>query len=108
MPEKEQKATVRTFQEERHYKLAESSDQTADALEFPNCDPKKAAQLSLIPGLGQMYVGDKRRGYLYLAVAASNFLILAWMFASEPILKGVEALHCSCILAADYLMSCWA
>ncbi len=91
MPEKEQKATVRTFQEERHYKLAENSDQTADALEFPNCDPKKAAQLSIIPGLGQIYVGDKRRGYLYLTVAATNFLILAWMFASEPILKAFEA-----------------
>jgi TonB family protein len=88
LPEKEQKATVRTFQEERH-QLAENADQ--QALEFPNCDPKKAARLSLIPGLGQIYVGDKRRGYLYLAVTATNFLILSWMFFSEPILKAFEA-----------------
>ena len=89
MPKKEQKATVRTFQEERQFQLAEDSDQRA--LEFPNCDPKKAARLSIIPGLGQLYVGDKRRGYLYLAVATTNFLILAWMFASEPILKAIES-----------------
>ncbi|MBX9878741.1 MAG: TonB family protein [Candidatus Obscuribacterales bacterium] len=88
MPEKEKKATVRTFQEERQLQLAEDGEQ--QALEFPNCDPKKAARLSLIPGLGQLYVGDKRRGYLYLAVSATNFLILGWMFFSEPILKAIE------------------
>lgn len=92
MPEKEHKATVRTFQEERHHhQMAEHSDQPAEALEFSNCDPSKAARLSVIPGLGQLYVGDKRRGYLYLAVAATNFLVLTWMFASEPILKAIEA-----------------
>lgn len=44
-------------------------------------DPGAAAILSIVPGLGHIYEGQKRKGFLFLAVSAINvltFLIIAF------------------------------
>lgn len=38
-------------------------------------DPGAAAMLSIIPGLGHIYEGQKRKGFLFLAVSAINILL---------------------------------
>ncbi|HEY9870178.1 MAG TPA: TonB family protein, partial [Candidatus Obscuribacterales bacterium] len=54
-------------------------------------DPAMAAMLSIIPGLGQLYNGEKRKGMLFLDVAAINFLLLWLIFFTEPIVKAMVA-----------------
>lgn len=42
-------------------------------------DPKRAALLSLLPGLGQLYIGEKFRGSLFLAVSLVNLTLFVAM-----------------------------
>lgn len=48
-------------------------------------DPGTAAVLSIIPGLGQLYNGEKRKGLLFLDVAAINFVLLWLMLFTDSI-----------------------
>lgn len=48
-------------------------------------DPMKALKLSLIPGLGQMYNGERIKGFLFLDVGLVNFLLLWLILFARPI-----------------------
>lgn len=50
-------------------------------------DPRTAALLSLIPGLGQLYNGETGKGLLFLAVSAVNLLILSLILFARPIVQ---------------------
>lgn len=55
-------------------------------------DPIKAALLSLVPGLGQLYNGETGKGYLFLAVTAANAALLLLLVFSQPVLHAVGQL----------------
>lgn len=51
-------------------------------------DPNTAAFLSLIvPGLGQMYNGETRKGALFMCVSAMNFILFLCLIFNDPILN---------------------
>lgn len=53
-------------------------------------DPNTAAVLSLIiPGLGQMYNGETRKGMLFICVAVMNFMLVLAMAFNTPILNAL-------------------
>ncbi|MFN8656721.1 MAG: TonB family protein [Candidatus Obscuribacterales bacterium] len=52
-------------------------------------DPMTAAMLSLIPGLGQLYNGETRKGFLFLGVAALNFIAFLGMLFTQQILDAL-------------------
>ncbi|MBS2004486.1 MAG: TonB C-terminal domain-containing protein [Cyanobacteria bacterium SZAS LIN-5] len=52
-------------------------------------DPNMAAMLSIIPGFGQLYNGEQRKGMLFLAVAAINFIVFLLLLFTDPILRGL-------------------
>ncbi|MBY0357710.1 MAG: TonB family protein [Candidatus Obscuribacterales bacterium] len=55
-------------------------------------DPNTAAFLSLIvPGLGQMYNGETRKGALFICVYAMNLLLFLSMALNEPILNALQS-----------------
>lgn len=54
--------------------------------------PLTAAFLSVIPGLGQLYVGDKRKGILFLDVALINYSLLFLMCCSGSIIESLRKL----------------
>ncbi len=60
--------------------------------------PLTAALLSLVPGLGQLYNGDRRKGILFLDVTVVNAVLLWLMLFTEPMLKAMRELsagfHC--------------
>jgi TonB family protein len=49
--------------------------------------PLTAAVLSVVPGLGQLYTGEMRKGFLYLDVSAANFVILFAILFTDSIIK---------------------
>lgn len=53
--------------------------------------PLTAALLSVIPGLGQLYVGDRRKGVLFLDVSILNFLLLWAILFTEPMVKSLQS-----------------
>src|SRR5262249_37474601 len=55
-------------------------------------DPKKAAVLSLLPGLGQLYNGETGKGLLFLAVTAINLFLLLLLVFSRSILNALGQL----------------
>lgn len=52
--------------------------------------PLTAAMLSVLPGLGQLYLGEKRKGILFLDVTAANIILLWLMLFTEPMLKAIS------------------
>ena len=62
----------------------------ADPFAQNGCHPLTAAILSLIPGLGQLYVGDRRKGIIFLDVAAVNAILLWLMLFTEPMVRTVS------------------
>ncbi len=52
-------------------------------------DPNTAAMMSIIPGLGQMYNGESRKGMLFLLVAALNVVLFIGMAFNIPILEAL-------------------
>ncbi len=48
-------------------------------------DPRTAAMLSMIPGLGQFYNGESRKGMLFLDVALINYALLSVMLLAPAI-----------------------
>lgn len=56
----------------------------------PSRDPNTAAILSLIiPGLGQMYNGETRKGILFICVAVLNVILVLAMAFNQPILNSL-------------------
>lgn len=55
-------------------------------------DPGMAATLSLLPGLGQLYNGESRKGILFMDVAAINFAILWLMVFNSSITNSLTEL----------------
>jgi TonB family protein len=55
----------------------------------PSKDPNMAAMLSIIPGFGQLYNGEQRKGMLFLGVAAINFIVFLILLFTEPILRSL-------------------
>ena len=53
----------------------------------PTRDPNTAAFMSLIPGLGQLYNGQRRKGLLFLAVDIINLIILNILIFTSPIVQ---------------------
>jgi TonB family protein len=53
----------------------------------PTRDPNTAALMSLIPGLGQLYNGQQRKGLLFLAVDVINIIILNILIFTGPIVQ---------------------
>jgi TonB family protein len=51
--------------------------------------PLTAAILSVVPGLGQVYVGDKRKGILFLNVAFINALLLSLCLCANQIFQSL-------------------
>src|SRR5438309_94633 len=57
----------------------------------PARDPSTAAMLSLIPGLGQLYNGETRKGFLFLGVTCMNSTLFLGMCFVDQILGGLRA-----------------
>ena len=55
----------------------------------PQKDPTTAGLLSVIPGLGQMYNGESRKGMLFLAAGICNLAIIIGMLFNHQILQGL-------------------
>jgi TonB family protein len=53
--------------------------------------PLTAALLSVIPGLGQLYNGERRKGVLFLDVSVLNFLLLWVILFTEPMVKSLQS-----------------
>ncbi|PZM85851.1 MAG: hypothetical protein DKT66_00150 [Candidatus Melainabacteria bacterium] len=52
-------------------------------------EPSVAGALSLVPGLGQFYNGDRLKGWLFLEVGAINFIILLGILCADSISNGI-------------------
>lgn len=52
-------------------------------------EPSVAGALSLVPGLGQFYNGDRLKGWLFLEVGAINFVILLGILCADSISNGI-------------------
>lgn len=50
-------------------------------------EPKRALTLSIIPGLGQFYNGERVKGVLFLGVTAANLLLLSLLFCTGSLLN---------------------
>lgn len=88
---------MKTFEklEDRHVKRAE----TVPVGRHRARDPRRAAALSVMPGLGQLYNGETGKGLLFLAASIANLVLFLMLFCTEPVMKGV--IH----LAANFHMS---
>lgn len=53
-------------------------------------DPYTAAMLSMVPGLGQFYNGESRKGILFLDVAVINFILLSIILLAPGISKFMQ------------------
>lgn len=69
------------------------SSTVMDACELPvGKSALKAALLSFIPGLGQLYNGEKRKGILFLDATIVNFLLFLLIVFNEPIVGGITGM----------------
>lgn len=57
----------------------------------PQRDPNMAGLLSVIPGLGQLYNGENRKGLLFLCVGGINFVVFLSFIFNQAILTGLES-----------------
>ncbi len=55
-------------------------------------EPKRALALSVVPGLGQFYNGERVKGALFLTVAMANVVLLSLLFFTEPMLQAIVSL----------------
>ena len=64
--------------------------QTRYAMAQEPRDPMTAAMLSVVPGLGQFYNGESRKGILFLDVAIINYILLSIVLLAPLIVKGLH------------------
>ncbi|HEY9713754.1 MAG TPA: hypothetical protein V6C72_09805, partial [Chroococcales cyanobacterium] len=62
---------------------------------FPGRDAGVAAMLSVVPGLGQLYNGQSRKGLLFIDVAAVNLFLIALVLFAEPLVTVLKELKVS-------------
>lgn len=62
-----------------------------NSYERPDSNPSTAALLSIVPGLGQLYNGERRKGVLFLEVAALNYLLLWLTIWSGQLAEGMSS-----------------
>lgn len=55
----------------------------------PQKDPTMAGMLSILPGLGQLYNGETRKGFLFLSVGVINFFGFLGLVFNDAILQGL-------------------
>ncbi|HEY9786582.1 MAG TPA: TonB family protein [Candidatus Obscuribacterales bacterium] len=54
-------------------------------------EPAFAAALSLMPGLGQFYNGERRKAWLFLDVGIINLVLIAFMFSADALVRALTA-----------------
>lgn len=64
--------------------------QTHYAIAQEHRDPTTAAMLSVVPGLGQFYNGESRKGILFLDVAIINFILLSIILLAPVLVKFMQ------------------
>lgn len=58
----------------------------------PQRDPNMAGGLSFfLPGLGQIYNGEQRKGLFFMVVGVLNYIVLGFLIFSGPLLDGLVA-----------------
>jgi TonB family protein len=55
-------------------------------------NPYTAAALSVMPGLGQLYNGQKAKAFLFMDVAFVNFLLLGFVLLAQPLSRALSAI----------------
>jgi len=65
-------------------------------------EPSVAGTLSLVPGLGQLYNGDKLKGWLFLEVGAINFALLLLILCADSISTGLTQFAANHHFHANY------
>lgn len=65
------------------------AEQLPDITSLRGVEPGRALTLSIIPGLGQIYNGERIKGVLFLAVTVANLLLLALLFCTGPLLNSL-------------------
>jgi TonB family protein len=78
---------MKTFQTSEESKRIATRSQHSEFEFRPLPNPSKAARLSLLPGLGQFYNGQKRKGALFLAAALASCLLLLAVSSGQTILN---------------------
>ncbi len=78
---------MKTFEklEDRHVKRADAVPVNRHRTRTPG----RAAAMSIVPGLGQLYNGETGKGLLFLAASIANLVLFLMMFCTEPVMKGV-------------------
>lgn len=54
-------------------------------------DPAFAAALSVVPGLGQFYNGESRKGWLFFDVGVLNLLLIGFVVSANPLAQSLVA-----------------
>ncbi|HEY9677919.1 MAG TPA: energy transducer TonB [Drouetiella sp.] len=62
---------------------------TTSGFQQTSKDPNMAAMLSIIPGVGQFYNGESRKGMLFLSVAVINFIVFIGLLFNDSILRSM-------------------
>ncbi len=67
-------------------------------------EPSVAGALSLVPGLGQFYNGDRLKGWLFLEVGAINFMILMLILCADSLSNGLAQFAVNHHFNANYAL----
>lgn len=67
-------------------------------------EPSVAGVLSLVPGLGQFYNGDRLKGWLFLEVGAINFMILMLILCADSLSTGLAQFAVNHHFNANYAL----
>jgi len=87
--------------EERHV-VAPGKEEHELPVKVLRRDPRRAAMLSLIPGLGQLYNGETGKGMLFLAVSLANVIVFASMIFSDELVRVLARQAASMQLTLDW------
>lgn len=60
-------------------------------MQQPHKDPNMAGMMSIIPGLGQFYNGETRKGFLFLLAGIFNFVIFLGILFNTAVLAMVQS-----------------
>jgi len=80
---------------------------SANPVDFhqPPKDPTLAALLSLVlPGLGQIYNGESRKGTLFLGVSIVNFFIFLTFIFHQTLAKMLVSFGAACHMKPNYIL----
>ena len=69
-----------------------AADISADLSLLQPIEARRALTLSILPGLGQFYNGERVKGALFIGVTAANLLLLSLLFFTGPLLNSLMCL----------------